>query len=418
MSSKSINSPRLKRLQKELESGNSNALDEFWEEVAVQSAPLIEPIEGNEDDVFVTFLWQAKEELKNVVVASFFGGFDFEEKQMTRLLNTNLWYKSYQLRNDVRTTYRLSPNDSLIPIVEAKDWQERTATWQPDPLNPHNFVFPKDDEDPDDKEVKVSVLALPAAVEQPWVTHRSNVPKGQIEMHRLKSNILENERRVWVYTPPGYTSTDEPYGFLLLFDGLAYTEIVPTPTILDNLLADDLIPPLVAIMPNSLDQETRTRELPCYPPFVDFLVQELLPWARQRYHINSNPSQAIVAGSSYGGLASAFVGLKHSEIFGNVLSQSGSFQWKPNDEDDYEWLVRQFALTEKLPLNFYLDAGLLETISPSDESPSILAANRHMRDVLQTKGYKLHYAEFSGGHDYICWQGTLVDGLLALVGKN
>jgi hypothetical protein len=30
--------------------------------------------------------------------------------------------------------------------------------------------------------------------------------------------------------------------------------------------------------------------------------------------------------------------------------------------------------------------------------------------------YTLHYAEYNGGHDYICWQGTLADGLLALVG--
>ena len=28
--------------------------------------------------------------------------------------------------------------------------------------------------------------------------------------------------------------------------------------------------------------------------------------------------------------------------------------------------------------------------------------------------YKVHYDEFNGGHDYLCWRGSLADGLLKL----
>ncbi len=41
--------------------------------------------------------------------------------------------------------------------------------------------------------------------------------------------------------------------------------------------------------------------------------------------MTADPARTIVGGSSYGGLAAAFAGLRASDIFGNVLLQSGSF---------------------------------------------------------------------------------------------
>jgi enterochelin esterase family protein len=122
-----------------------------------------------------------------------------------------------------------------------------------------------------------------------------------------------------------------------------------------------------------------------------------------------------VGGSSYGGLAAAFAGLHYPDTFGNILSQSGSFWWKPEVDHEDEWLPRQFVASPPLPLRFYLDVGLLEAAPmPYDN----VVANRHMRNILLAKGYAVHYAEFSGGHDYLCWRGTLADGLLALLGKS
>jgi len=36
--------------------------------------------------------------------------------------------------------------------------------------------------------------------------------------------------------------------------------------------------------------------------------------------------------------------------------------------------------------------------------------------VLQATGFSVHYTEFSGGHSYSCWEITLPEGLIALLG--
>src|SRR5262249_11704210 len=187
--------------------------------------------------------------------------------------------------------------------------------------------------------------------------------------------------------------------------------VIATPTILENLLADGRLAPMVAVL---IDSPDRSGVLPCSAPFAYFLVEDLLPWLREHYAVTSDPTQVVVAGSSYGGLAAAYAGFRHPEVFGNVLSQSGAFWWRLQETDEHGWLIRPFVGAERLPLRFYMDAGTCER---GIRDPRILRYNRHLRDVLRAKGYPIAYAEFTGGHDYICWRGILIDGLMALVGR-
>jgi enterochelin esterase-like enzyme len=409
-----LTSPRLTALKKEVEGGNRAALENFWQDVTKQGGPLIEPSKGDEKYAIVSFLWRAKEETRNVVVFGGVAGTDFSKNQMTRLLDTNLWYKSYKVRNDARFTYYLAPNDSLVPLekIDLKDQKavmQRISAFKRDPLNPKSHMGGGP---------TASLLELPAAPPQPWIKRSPDVPAGKLEEKKLKSAIMGNERRVWVYTPPGYKTDGERYDLLVLFDGFAYTLLVPTPVILDNLLSRGLIPPMVAIVLDNPTPTSRNDELPCNARFADFLAREAVPWVRENYHVTTDASETIVAGSSYGGLAATFAGFHHPEIFGNVISQSGSFWWKPDGDTEHEWLTRQFVASPRLPVRFYLDVGLMERGPTPDDGPDQVVVNRHMRDVLQSKGYFVHYREFNGGHEYLNWRGTLSDALLVLVGKD
>ncbi len=268
-------SPRIEALRLAVEAGQSAALDTFWDEVSRHGAPLIEPC-VDADHALVTFLWRDAAAAAVVVVGGLARGAVALDR-LVRLPSTDLWFRTYRAQADVRTVYRLSVDGPTGATVE--EAMRRFFTAQPDPLNPHTYVVPADVERPEASGGVASLLEAPGAAAQPWVTPHPDSPTGRVDVHRLRSTILSNERRVWVYTPPAYTPDDSPYPVLLLFDGSEYSgRLVPTPTILDNLIAAGHIPPLVALLPDSLDGQTRSHELRPSSPFDAFVIDELLPW--------------------------------------------------------------------------------------------------------------------------------------------
>lgn len=403
-------SPRLATLRDQLKSGDGKALDSFWKEITESGAPIIEGVPENDRDVLVTILWRAREGTRNVFVFQLPG----VDKPMARLLDTDLWYKTFRLQKGARFVYRLATN-----LPDPKEWTSLgrfVNAMRSDPLNPLQFAERANELNP--YEVTFfSAAELPSAESQFWSVARPKVPTGRVQRDRFTSKALGNERPIWIYTPHGYAADKKPYGLLVLSDGGLYVNSARVATTLDNLIAAGLIPPLVAVM---VDNPDRGRELSCSLGYADFLAQEIVPWARANYHVTDRPEQTIIGGVSLGGLAAAFVGFKHPEVFGNVLSQSGSFWWKPDNEKDWEWLTHQFAAGPRLPLRFSFEAGLLENTSGAPPGqpipPPMLVTNRNLRDTLQSKGYSLHYTEFNGNHTLFNWRGTLASHLIALVG--
>ncbi len=413
-------SPRLLVLRDRLTSGDRTALDKFWKEINEQGAPIIEPAPESDHDMLVTMLWRAREETRNVFVFRL----GDVSKPMARLLDTDLWYKTFRLQKGARFIYQFATN-----LPDPKEWRGISrfeGALRNDPLNPFQFTEHYNEFNPYEGN-SYSAVELPSAEPQSWNVARPTVPKGQVRRDKFQSKLLGNERPIWIYIPHGYVANKKPYGLLILTDGGQYVNTARVATTLDNLIAASLIPPLVAVMVENPD---RWRELSCNSTYADFLAQEIVPWARANYHATDRPEQTIIGGVSLGGLQAAFVGLKHSEVFGNVLSQSGAFGWKPDGEKEPEWLNRQFAASPPLPLRFSLEAGLMEgtwwwrdlmarlpNAPPANLiDPTLLAANRNLRDTLESKGYAIHYTEFNGNHTQLNWRGTLASNLIALVG--
>ena len=131
-----------------------------------------------------------------------------------------------------------------------------------------------------------------------------------------------------------------------------------------------------------------------------------------------DPRRTIVTGSSAGGLGAAYVAFRRPDLFGNVLSQSGAF-WRGNEasnEPPYEWLTSQYAASPRRDIRFLLEVGSRESRGPlGGAAPSILDANRRLRDALTKKGYAVTYAEVPDGvHSPDTWRQRLPAALALL----
>ena len=407
-----FDSPRLAALANAIKAGDQAALDGFWEEIQGRG-PLVEPVAGDPHLTTVSFVWRGDNRTRRMNVQGGPATGDFAN-WMKRLGNTDLWYRTDRIPNDSRFAYFFQVNRPLKFPPHA----EKLPPLAPplaDPLNPRKTAS-------QDR----SVLELADAPPQPWLQRQPGVSKGALIEHKLTSQIIrdakpgfDHERHFMVYTPPNYDPKGQRYGLLVLFDGQGNSNSssdMPVTVILDNLIASEQIPPLVAVF--VYQTRERLRELGCSQPFSDFVAKELLPWVRENYHVSPEPGRVTIGGMSAGGRMAAYCGLHHSEVFGNVLSLSGGFEWWPGVleermDEEPGWLTRQFVTAQLVPVRFYLTAGRFEHwFFPS----SLLTENRRLRDVLHSKGYLVEYAEFSGGHDPVSWRDPFVNALITLTG--
>lgn len=398
-------SPRINLLKSELKINlaSDHVIENFWNEIDKKGSPIIEEISPDNGKVLVTFLYKGNEDTKNIVVWSPFSRYNYKINQMECIANTNIWFKTYEIRKDIRFLYSFSVNDFLDD-----DMDKRHNNLTYDFLNPNKFVYPKDDEVSESEETISSLVELPYTDKFKWIIENNKSPKGTIELHRFHSKFLNNERRIWIYTPYDYSADSMPYGAVVTTDGFEYINLLSAPTVLDNLISEGKIPPIAGIFIET--SKDRGYELKCNKTFSDFVASEVMPWALEHYNITKEPSKNVIAGCSLGGLTASFLGLTHSDIFGNVLSQSGSYWWSPEGDGNFNWMSRQYETAEKLPLKFYVNVGVLET------PDKMIETNEKFRDTLSSKGYTLHYETFNSAHDGLYWGETLAKGLIALIG--
>jgi enterochelin esterase-like enzyme len=368
-------------------------LEELWSRARRDGGPLVSPV-ASDGTVEVTFLWRGEAQETSVAWGLWL--------PLERQPGTDLWHTTIRLPAAGRTLYFLKHEGAQgLPTDDTGEGAAHV-----DPLNRHLLHFPADPDDPTDHDTWASGLDLPAAAEQTWSTPRRDVP---IEQHTLPGG-----RRIAVYRPPG-----EPpaagLATLVAFDGWLARKVLRIEHTLDNLIAAGLIPPTLALFVGGRDADRDADLAPSSAATTDFVARELVPWARRELGAGSAPARTVVAGQSLGGLMAAHVALSAPDVFGGLISQSGSYWWPAPPAGEPGRLLRDFAERPRADLRIYLEVGDREEHPGPGGTPHLLEMNRRMRDVLTAKGYPVTYREYHGGHDYVNWRDTFADALIAVL---
>ena len=202
---------------------------------------------------------------------------------------------------------------------------------------------------PDDK---------PAFADPPagFSDRRENIPHGETTMVEYDSKTVGTRRKMLVYTPPGY-SIDRKYPVLYLLHGIGGDEtewqrFCHPENIVDNLLADGKIQPMIVVMPNGraqVNDRAKGNVFASAPAFANFendLLKDVIPAIEARYSVTADREHRALAGLSMGGGQSLNFGLGHLDVFAWV----GGFSSAPNTKPPAELVPDPAVATEKLKL--------------------------------------------------------------------
>lgn len=368
--------------------------EQFRRHLADAGAPLVERVGAGE--VEVTFVDEPGADT-SVTLAVVIGpnvGFNPIDTEFTPVAGTPFRVLTLPMRSDLRFAYvfrRCGPGGGTEQVA--------------DPFNP----APRFAECSVERFSGASVAVLPDAEPLPWLDRAEACPAPAVEPAVFASEILGNERRVWVSMPPGASVEARALPFVVHLDG---TPEHSAPSVRDALVEAGLIRPCAVVLVDSLGTQ-RYQELLCDAAFSRMLVEELLPWLRRQYALSRDPSDVALAGESFGGLCAGWTVLHHPTAFGHAILQSPSCGYHP----DQKWgtgagellrrtpvptLMAEYSATDPAPIRVFHDVGELE---------GSITASRWLDHVLRTKGYDTMYREFAGGHDYAWWRGLLADAL-------
>jgi enterochelin esterase-like enzyme len=160
-----------------------------------------------------------------------------------------------------------------------------------------------------------------------------DVPHGSLASVPYYSKTLKRFRRLHVYTPPGYETSNQKYPIFYLLHGASdsdhsWSSVGRASFILDNLIAGRKAKPMIVVMPAGHTNTPRPAGAPAGPPapgrpmFADDFLQDftndIMPFVESRYRVQADRAHRAIAGLSMGGGHTLFIGIPNLEKFGYI----------------------------------------------------------------------------------------------------
>jgi len=246
------------------------------------------------------------------------------------------------------------------------------------------------------------------------------VPHGSLIKQWYPSLLNNAERRLTVYTPPGYESSREKYPVLYLLHGMggdedAWSTLGRVTQIMDNLIAQGKAKPMIVVMPNG---HTSNSASPGYSEKGEYSIefatpdvgsgdmessfQEIIEFVEKNYRVKKGKKDRAIAGLSMGGSHSLFI----SSLYPNTFDYVGLFSaaFRINDKvkrevyDHFDQnLLKQKENGYKL---YWIGMGKADFLYKTGED---------YREKLDSIGMKYTYRESEGGHTWSNWRNYLIE---------
>lgn len=305
---------------------------------------------------------------------------------MAQIPQTDLWYVLQD------QTFSLESRFEYQYVVDGNKWIL-------DPLNPRKDIggygYKSD-------------LWMPLYSRPAWLDKEPE-QKGTIQSFTIDSEILKNSRRLQVYTPYQYDPQGS-YPLLVVHDGSDYISMAYATKLLDLLIQEKRITPLVAAF---IDPIKRFEEYACSEKYYEFTKTELVPFVEKNFSITPERSQRAFAGASMGGLVSFYLAYKMNESFGKALCQSGAFIFKEMEaEKEGPKIIDAMESIDYSKIKdscFWLDCG---SIGPLEEL--LLKGNIILQDRLDKNGIRYSYRKLPEAHNWGSWRKILEPALITL----
>ncbi len=267
----------------------------------------------------------------------------------------------------------------------------------------------------------------------PWIQNRLMVPGRQSELYDVNpvphgkvttvwypSPTIGQDRRMNIYTPPGYENEDREYPVLYLLHGGGGDEEVwlsrgRVNYVLDNLIAAGEAQPMIVVMPNGyanyagapLNRPYATEQTPGIGPMISgkfetSLVKDIVPYIEKNYRVNANPDYRSICGFSMGGYHTQMVTNSNPGMFSYIgVMSMGLFSELPGVEYSKDQHLSQLKMLKNTrPKLYWIGMGtedfLYEHIAP-------------LLKLYDEVGLNYYYRENAGYHDWNSWRLYLTE---------
>ena len=298
-----------------------------------------------------------------------------------------------------------------------------------DPSNPQHIIR--------DGSRYMSIFLIPGSESEMYAADLA-IPHGNLEKVWYNSPTLELTRRMYVYTPPGYSEGNKKYPVFYLLHGAggdedAWSSMGRAVQIMDNLIAAGKAEPMIVVMTNGNANQAAARV--DYPvaqeqggmrgfgsagKFEQSIIDDVIPYIDSNYRTLSDRENRAIAGLSMGGAQTTYTALNNLDKFAWVGSFSGAFVLWPDARAEAEaggpgrgpQVLNLDAVENKVfpELDASVNSELNLFYIAIGKDDFLFEANRQFKDWLTEQEINFVDIDTPGySHEWSYWRICLVD---------